>query len=91
MDLYKRLLGRFVAGNNLDTLEAALQNGDAEEASRLTHTLKGVSANLSLVRVRVFSELLEEAIKDNLDHSAIFDGLKQAFDATTEKISEIMS
>lgn len=89
INLYKRLLGRFVEGNSLEPLEDALLSGDMEESARLIHTLKGVSANLSLIRIRDISIDLEKAIKDSSDFSVLLDKLKQAFSATLEIIAEI--
>ena len=90
MALYKKLLGRFVEGNHIGELEAAIQSGDKENAARQTHTLKGVSANLSLVKVWTLSVELEQLLKSNADYSACLADLKQAYTTTTEKISEIL-
>ena len=89
MELYKKLLGRFVAGNNVDALENALLSGDMEESARLTHTLKGVSANLSLNEIRSASINLEKAIKDGTDFSGHFTRLRRAFDTTAGMIAEM--
>ena len=88
-DLYKRLLARFVAGSNLEALESALLRGDMEESAHLTHTLKGVSANLSLNGIRAASIDLEQAIKDGGDFSGHFAELKQVFNETVKMIAEI--
>ena len=88
--LYKKLLARFVDGNYLDTLDNAIQSGDMEESARAAHTLKGVSANLSLVKIQAVSIELEHAIKNGLDHSEKLEELKQVFSATLEKIANIM-
>ena len=88
-DLYKRLLGRFIAGSNIEALESALLCGDMEESARLTHTLKGVSANLSLNGIRAASIALEQAIKDGVDFFGRFTELKQVFNATVKIIAEI--
>jgi len=88
-NLYKRLLGRFVESNNIEALEGALLRGDMEEAAHLVHTLKGVSANLSLIGIRTVSTDLERAIKAGSDFSAHLAKLKQVFNATLDKISEI--
>ena len=88
--LYKKLLTRFVDGNYMDALESAIQSGDMEESARAAHTLKGVSANLSLVKIQSVSVDLEHAIKEGLDHSGKFDELKQVYSATLEKIAGIM-
>ena len=89
MDLYKRLLGRFIEGNNIEELEIALQRNDMEESARLTHTLKGVSANLSLTGIRSASIDLEQAIRDGSDYSALFADLKQVYSTTVELITEM--
>jgi len=89
MDLYKRLLGRFLDGNYLEPLNNALNTGDSEEAARLAHTLKGVCANLSLVRLRSLSTDLEQIIKNNQDYLPLLEELKRAYDSTAEKIAEI--
>jgi HPt (histidine-containing phosphotransfer) domain-containing protein len=90
MDLYKRLLGRFIAGNNIEELETALQHNDMEASSRLAHTLKGVSANLSLSGIRSASIDLEQAIKDGVDYSSLFENLKQVYNTTVELITEMI-
>jgi len=90
MNLYKRLLSRFTEGNSVEPLEDALLRGDMEESARLAHTLKGVSANLSLVGIRDISVDLEHAIRDGTDFSAHIAKLKQVFNATLEIIAEII-
>ena len=89
MDLYKRLLGRFVEGNDMATMEAAISSGNVEEAARLAHTIKGVSSNLSLVKVAAASIDLEHSLKEGQDHTANYENLKQAFNTTVAKIAEI--
>ena len=91
LDLYKRLLGRFVDGDQLITLETALKNGDPEESARAAHTLKGVAANLSLVKLRELSASLEQDLKAGLDYSAKLADLKETYDETIKVIAEIMS
>ena len=91
MDLYKRLLGRFVDGNDMDAMEATIKSGNVEEAARLAHTLKGVSSNLSLTKVAAASIELESSLKSGGDYPAVFEELKQAFDITKAKIAEMLS
>ncbi|MDR0489944.1 MAG: Hpt domain-containing protein [Oscillospiraceae bacterium] len=90
MALYKKLLGRFVDSNYIEAIENALQSGNNEESARHVHTLKGVSANLSLVKVRVTSIELEEKIHSGQDCSSCLADLRDAFDATLEKIAELL-
>lgn len=91
MDLFKRLLGRFVAGNNFEALDNALKGGDSEESARLAHTLKGVSSNLSLDKVAALSASIEQLIKGGADYTACLEELRQAYDVTVAKIAEMTS
>ena len=90
MDLYKRLLEQFSGGDHIPPLEEALNNGDMEDASRLIHALKGVSANLSLIKLSVLAGDLEHKIKENLDCSDTLSELKNAYDVTIQQIPEIL-
>ena len=90
MDLYKRLLKSFIGGDHLPPLEEALTNGTVEDSQRLVHTLKGVCANLSLVKLASVSVELEHKLKDGTDTSGSFEDLKQAFAVTSEQIAELI-
>jgi len=90
MGLYKRLLGRFLEGRNIEALEDALTKDDMEEAAHHAHTLKGVAANLSLTGVRSISVDLEQAIKNGSDYSGYLTELKQVYSTTAEIITEMM-
>ena len=87
--LYVKLLGRFVDGNHLEGLDGAIAGSNMEEASHLAHTLKGVSSNLSLMKVAAISTDLEQLFKSGGDYAALYEDLKVAYKATIEKISEI--
>jgi len=87
--LFIKLLGRFVDGNHMEALESAVSGGDTEEAAKLAHTLKGVSSNLSLVKVASLSADFEHELKSGGDYTAIFNALKAAYEVTIEKIAEI--
>ena len=89
MGLFKRLLGRYTEGNNFAALESSILAGDLEEAARHAHTLKGVSSNLSLVKVASLSAALEQLLKNGEDYSACLTQLKQACDVTEAKIAEL--
>jgi len=89
MDLYKRLLNQFTGGDHIDPLEEALSVGAMDEASRLIHSLKGVAANLSLVKISTLAADLEHKVKDGMDHSATFNELKHAYYETSQQIAEI--
>ena len=90
MDLYKRLLGQFSGGNHIDPLEEALNTGDMEEASRKLHALRGVSANLSLIKLSAVTGELEHQVKNGTDHSETLAELKTVYQTTSQHIAEIL-
>ena len=90
MSLYKRLLCRFLEENYYEGLIKVLQNGNIEDSARQAHSLKGVSANLSLKKIRAISSELEQLIKNGADYSVCLAELKSAYDITVEKIAEIV-
>ena len=89
MDLYKRLLGRFSAGSDYQTLSEALESGNMEEAARLAHTIKGVTSNLSLMKIAGLSIQLEQLIKSGSSFESCLEELKQAFETTNSIIAEM--
>ena len=88
--LYKKLLTRFIEGNYLDAINDAISGGDKEESTRAAHTLKGVSANLSLVKIQSLSLELEHTLKEGMDHSVKLDELKQAYSVTLDIIADVI-
>ena len=91
VSLYKKLLGRFVEGAHFDEIADSLRKGNNEEALRQVHSLKGVSANLSLIKIHSISIILEQLLKDGADYSSCIDELEQAFLVTTGMISDIVA
>ena len=91
MGLYKKLLGSFIKGDYLNLLSEAYESGNMEEAAHLAHTLKGVSANLSLSKVASLATTLDQLMKNGEDSVACFEELKQAYGVTDAKITEILS
>ena len=90
MDLYKRLLKQFSSGDHIEPLEEAFNSGDNEEASRKLHALKGVSANLSLVKLSVIVADIEHMVKDGTDCTDAFAELKNIYKITSDRIAEIL-
>ena len=87
--LYVKLLGRFVDGNHLEALNSAISSGNLEEASHLAHTIKGVSSNLSLMKVAAISADLEQVLKASGDYTALLASLELAYGATIAEIAGI--
>jgi len=88
MALYQRLLGRFADGNQFEELENLLKSGNEEEATRMAHTIKGVAANLSLLKLRFTSAELELSLKEGTDYTAKLDELRDVYNTTMQVISE---
>ena len=66
--LYEKFLHRFVDDKSYSELVTALSDNDCNAAFNAAHTLKGVSGNLSLVRLRnLVSKQVEYLRVDNLD------------------------
>jgi len=91
MALYKKLLGRFVDGDHLNMLEAALKSGDTQEGSHAAHTIKGVAANLSLIKLRALSADIELVVKSGEDYTPMLGQFKDAYEVTVQIITEIMA
>jgi HPt (histidine-containing phosphotransfer) domain-containing protein len=89
--LYAKLLGKFKDDSNLKEIEAALAAGDVEKAKNPAHTLKGLSANLSLTELYKQSVEIETQIKAGSvkpDQLAI---LKNVFTQTLAEIDKVVA
>ncbi|MDE2439946.1 MAG: PAS domain-containing protein [Betaproteobacteria bacterium] len=73
VDTYLRLLAKFTEthGDDFANLRRTLAEGDRDEARRIAHSLKGVSATLGAVHINQTSTALERAIRDGLDIPAL--------------------
>ena len=90
MGLYQKLLGRFADGNQLEELENLLTSGNMEEAARMAHTIKGVAANLSLLKLRFTSADLELSLKEGTDYVAKLDELRDVYGTTIQVIHDLV-
>lgn len=63
--LYRDLLLKFSGGYSgfADQLEQKLEARELSDAGRMIHTLKGLSGSLGMMRLRLFSQQLEEIIR----------------------------
>ena len=86
--LYKKLLTHFLNDNHVDVLNEAVEKGDYEIAAQNAHTIKGVSANLSLDNLRQMAADIEAQLKSGQDATALLSELNATFDKTIEYINE---
>lgn len=87
--LYKKLLGKFVDGNYQDQLDNLLASNNLTEAAAMAHTIKGVSANLSLQEIYSIAQKLEHALKNNEPYESLVPELRAATEATIEEIKTL--
>jgi signal transduction histidine kinase/DNA-binding response OmpR family regulator len=73
LSTYASLLARFVAGHGEDgeRIRELVEVGDAAEARRVVHSLKGVSATLGLQTVRQHCTTLQEGWRDERSVSLV--------------------
>jgi len=88
--LYVKLLTKFKTDTKLDSLEAAIAAGDMEKARNAAHTIKGVSANLSLTELYNQSLTLETQIKAGAADPAQLNTVKTAFARTLQEIEKVI-
>ncbi|MGM9603471.1 MAG: Hpt domain-containing protein [Faecousia sp.] len=62
-DLVKKFIAKFLEDGSFAELEVAMERGSRAEAFRAAHTLKGVSANLGLERLRRSASELTELLR----------------------------
>jgi HPt (histidine-containing phosphotransfer) domain-containing protein len=89
--LYRKLLAKFRAENNLNELAAALSAGDYEKAQAAAHTIKGIAANLSLSELYKQSLDVETQIKGQSVNPGAMETLSACFASTLEAIDKVLS
>lgn len=85
--LYKKILLQFAedAPQQLLTITQAVQEGDLKSALTITHSIKGVAANIGATHLAELSHLLEQALKKN-DYKHLFNLFTQTISTTISAI-----
>ena len=86
--LYKKLLTLFLNESHVDELCTAVESGKNVEAIQMAHTIKGVSANLSLMKLNKDAASIEAQLKEGKDCRESMCELRATFDETTALINE---
>lgn len=89
--LYARLLGKFRDETKIDPIFAALDAGNYEEAQVFTHTVKGVTANLSIKELNLRIQELEAQIKARSVDPQTSEAVKSCFTETLARIDEVIA
>jgi adenylate cyclase len=85
--LYLSLLGRYRDGrrNTPDEIRRALDAGDMKAAELLSHSLRGVSAQIGAVRVPADAQALEQALHDGHSRASL-DALLATLETSLEEL-----
>jgi HPt (histidine-containing phosphotransfer) domain-containing protein len=89
--LYAKLLVKFKDDPNLKDLDAAMAAGDMEKAKTAVHTIKGLSANLSLIELYKQSLELETQIKAGSVKPNQMTILKDVFSKTLTEVDKVVA
>lgn len=91
VNLVKRFITKFLDDGSFSELDQAMKSGERERAFRASHTLKGVSANLSLGKLQDSSSELTELLRsagDCIPEEAVvcMDKVKKDYELTVNTI-----
>jgi HPt (histidine-containing phosphotransfer) domain-containing protein len=89
--LYVKLLNKFKDETKIDPIFAALDAGNYTEAQELAHTVKGVSANLSIKEFYARIVELETQIKAKSVQSEIIETVKTCFAETLKEVEKVIA
>ena len=88
--LFIKLLTKFRTDTKLDGLLASIKANDMEAARVQAHTLKGVSANLSLQELFLRTQELEAQIKAGTADPNLVETVTRVFSETVELIDKVV-
>jgi HPt (histidine-containing phosphotransfer) domain-containing protein len=88
--LYARLLTKFRDETDIEPIFAALDGGNYEEARGLAHTIKGITANLSIKELNLRIQELEAQIKAQDVKNEAREAVKTAFAETIARIDKVI-
>lgn len=88
--LYARLLTKFKDETRIEPIFAALDAGNYEEAQGLAHTLKGVTANLSIIGLHAKVVELEAQIKARSVKPKTVKAVKTVFAQTLPELERVI-
>ena len=88
-----KFLKRVPSDGNYEILCDAMKSGNANDALRAAHTIKGICLNLSLTALQKSSSALTEALRGKAsieaDIEPLFEALKSDYETTVEAIKNL--
>jgi HPt (histidine-containing phosphotransfer) domain-containing protein len=88
--LFFRLLKKFKDETNLLALTDAVNAQDLTSAKEKAHTLKGLSANLSLKKLFLEVQELEAKVKEGIADTEMMKTVQATFDETIKQIQKVI-
>lgn len=64
-ELYETILSMFLADENYESLKAAMEKGDKDNALGFAHTIKGMCGNMGFDRLFRYSDDMVETFRGN--------------------------
>jgi HPt (histidine-containing phosphotransfer) domain-containing protein len=88
--LFTKLLNKFITDTNLDEMLVAVQAADYEKAQVMVHTLKGITANLSLTELFKQTLELETQIKGRSVSQEIQESIQKCYNETISLVKKVI-
>jgi HPt (histidine-containing phosphotransfer) domain-containing protein len=85
-----KLLGKFKDETKIEPVFEALDAGDWEKAQVLTHTMKGVTANLSIKELNLRIQELEAQIKAQSVNPETVETVKACYAETLAELDKVL-
>lgn len=85
-DFYKMILMSFLENDDIDSLTKYIEEDNYEEARKISHGIKGVAANLSLVKLESIAGDLEKNLYKNKLDNINLEEFREIWDKTKEYI-----
>jgi HPt (histidine-containing phosphotransfer) domain-containing protein len=89
--LYAKLLGKFCNETKIEPVITAIEAGNYDEAQGLAHTIKGISANLSIKDFNEKIVQLEVQIKAKSVNPQIIEAVRASFAATLPAVEKVIA
>ena len=89
--LYAKLLGKFKDETSIDPIFTALDAENYEEAQGIAHTIKGITANLSIMDLNEKIVALEAQIKSKSVDPQIIEAVKISYAATLPEVEKVIA
>lgn len=89
--LFVKLLGKFKDDKSLNEIDAALAAGDLSRAQIAAHTIKGLTANLSLMELNKQCIEMESQIKAGNVPTEQLDVVKDIYAKTIQEIDKVIN